>query len=333
MTTAVRHAVALVAATSLLCGAGLIAQALQRSMYVTVVDEEGAPIESVEALRPGDFAIREDDDARQVVGVVSAEEPMHVTVLIDTSAAARDHIGDLAAALGPFVADMTRGSKHQLSIVGVGSKSVVIPDAAPDRDRVMTAAAAVFDQRGSGNYLLDGLIQAAEGIGKRAVQRPVIVAITTETPEISAPHQEVLKPLQQAGASFHVLVLGAPSAGEAPPAGPGLLNQGPRLTGGRRETVAKSALPAALKRLSNELTHQYLVCVLAPGVGQPAAAGDSERNTARTHCARHGRQRHRRAGALVVQTFRSARHGRPEGLHYDSLGRHESCLTSIFHKL
>jgi hypothetical protein len=23
----------------------------------------------------------------------------------------------------------------------------------------------------------------------------------------------------------------------------------------------------------------------------------------------------------VVQTFRSARHGRPEGLHYDSLGR------------
>ena len=32
----------------------------------------------------------------------------------------------------------------------------------------------------------------------------------------------------------------------------------------------------------------------------------------------------------VVQTFRSARHGRPKGLHYDSLGRHEGCLTSIF---
>ena len=32
----------------------------------------------------------------------------------------------------------------------------------------------------------------------------------------------------------------------------------------------------------------------------------------------------------VVQTFRSARHGRPEGLHYDSPGRQAACLTAIF---
>ena len=30
-----------------------------------------------------------------------------------------------------------------------------------------------------------------------------------------------------------------------------------------------------------------------------------------------------------MQTFRSARHGRPEGLHDDSLSRHEACLTTI----
>ena len=30
----------------------------------------------------------------------------------------------------------------------------------------------------------------------------------------------------------------------------------------------------------------------------------------------------------VVQTFRSARHGRPEGLHYDQQAR--ACLTAIF---
>ena len=165
MTTAVRHAVGLAAATSLICGAVLIAQTVERLMYVTVVDEEGAPIRVVSRrCRPGDFAIREDDDARQVVGVVSAEDPMHIIVLVDTTAAARDHIGDLAAALGPFVAEMTRGSRHQLSIAGVGSKSVVIPDAAPDRDWVMTAAAAGFDQRGTGNFLVDGLMQAAEGL-------------------------------------------------------------------------------------------------------------------------------------------------------------------------
>ena len=30
-----------------------------------------------------------------------------------------------------------------------------------------------------------------------------------------------------------------------------------------------------------------------------------------------------------MQTFRSARHGRPKGLHYDSFSRHEACLTTI----
>ena len=52
--------------------------------------------------------------------------------------------------------------------------------------------------------------------------------------------------------------------------GPGLLDQAPRLTGGRRETVAKSALPAALKRLANELTHQYLVLYSRPASASPA---------------------------------------------------------------
>jgi hypothetical protein len=242
-------------------------------MYVTVVDENDAPVESVEALRPGDFAIREDDDARQVLSVASADDPMQIAVLVDTTQAARDHIGDIRTALASFVTEMTRGMKHQLSMVGLGEQPIAVRDGSSDRDQIMKDVIRVVEQRGSGHYLLDALVQVSEGFKKRGVKRPVIVAITSERPELSSgQRQEVLKPLQESGAVMDVLVVGgaANGAGEAARSG-GLLEEGPRTTGGRRDIVARSMLPAALERLANELTHQYIVAYSRPLSANPPA--------------------------------------------------------------
>ena len=46
-----------------------LAQALQKAMYVSVVDEAGAPVPD---LGPSDFIVREDDVAREVLNVVPA---------------------------------------------------------------------------------------------------------------------------------------------------------------------------------------------------------------------------------------------------------------------
>ena len=75
----------------------------------------------------------------------------------------------------------------------------------------------------------------------------MIVVITTEGPEFSSRrYEDVLKPLREVGAALHVLVLGPPSNSISEDARnrAAVLDEGPRTTGGRRESLlASSALP------------------------------------------------------------------------------------------
>ena len=115
---------------------------------------------------------------------------------------------------------------------------------------------------------MTGVQTCALPIFKREAQRPLIVAITTEGPEYSQrQYEDVLKPLRDAGAALHVIVLGLPSndiSDDARNRGR-VLDEGPRTSGGRRDSLlASSALPGALKQLAAELTHQYLVTYARP---------------------------------------------------------------------
>jgi hypothetical protein len=236
------------------------AQAIQRSMYVSVLDDTGAP---VAAVTPSDLVVREDNAPREVLRVVPADDPMQIAVLVDNSQAARNYISDIRTGLEGFVTDMTNGTKHELSIVSLGERPTILSEASSDRAKIMKGVFRIFELRGSGNYLLDGLIEVSRGFSKRETRRPVVVALTTEGPEFSSRRwEDVVKPLRDAGVALHVLVLGPPSNGidEDARNRAAVLDEGPRLTGGRREMLlATSALPLSLKKLAAELKQQYLV--------------------------------------------------------------------------
>src|SRR5437667_2101819 len=80
------------------------AQTLQRSLYVSVVNEAGAPVPD---LGPSDFIVREDNVAREILRVDPADEPMQIAVLVDTSQTARNNISYMRTALPPFVTALT----------------------------------------------------------------------------------------------------------------------------------------------------------------------------------------------------------------------------------
>jgi hypothetical protein len=245
------------------------AQAIQRSMYVSVLSEAGAPVPD---LGPSDFIVREDNVAREVLRVAPADAPMQVAVLVDNSEAAREDISDIRRALPELVDAMTAaaaaGGKNELSIVTVGERPTILTDYTPDRAQLQKGIARIFAQSMSASYLLEGVIEVSRGFKKREAQRPVIVAITTEGPEYSSRHFDlVLGPLRDAGAAFHALVLGSPSSdiGEDAHNRNVVLAEGTRTTGGRYDNLlASSALPAAMKRVAAELTHQYLVTYARP---------------------------------------------------------------------
>ena len=93
------------------------AQAIQKSLYVSVVNDAGVPVPD---LGTTDFIVKEDNTAREVLSVRPADEPMTIALLVDTSQMARNDIAHMRTALPPFVTMLTnpseRGEKSQIAL-------------------------------------------------------------------------------------------------------------------------------------------------------------------------------------------------------------------------
>src|SRR5262245_22066255 len=105
------------------------AQAIERALTVSVVDDSGAIVRD---LGPGDFIVREDNVSREILRVVRASEPMDIAVLVDTSAASRNNISHFRTALPGFVTALTNpnaaGVKNRVAIIGTGERPTLFTD-------------------------------------------------------------------------------------------------------------------------------------------------------------------------------------------------------------
>jgi hypothetical protein len=255
-----------VAACALAWSRALDAQAIQRAMYVSAVNDAGAPIPN---LGPSDFIVREDNLAREVLKVEPAIEPMQIALLVDTSQGARNDISHMRTALPAFIKTLTTGEvKNEVAIIGIGERPTVLTNYTFSQVELKKGIDRIWSLQGSGAYLLDGIIETCQGFKKRGAQRPVIVAILSEGPELSSrQHDQVIEPLRAAGAAFHAITMGRPSSSLSDETRNRnlVLDEGPRQTGGRREELLTSmALDAKLAQLGDELTHQYKITYARP---------------------------------------------------------------------
>ncbi len=236
----------------------------ERSMYVSVVDSSGAPVPN---LGPADFLVKEDNMTREVLRAAPAEEPMQVAVLVDTSQAARNDIAHMRQALPPFVAEMTipnaGGRRNEIAIIGIGERPTILSEYSSDPTQVKKGIDRIWALQNAGMYLLDAIIETAQGFKKREASRPVMIAIATSGPDFSnRQHDHAIEPLKDTGTAFYALMLGQPDSGLSPESRERaiVLDDGPRMTGGYHEQLLTSmALAPKLKQLANQLTHQYKI--------------------------------------------------------------------------
>ena len=254
------------AGCALLLSGTLDAQAIQRALYVSALTDAGAPVPD---LGPSDFVVREDKLAREVLKVEPAVDPMQIAILVDTSQGARDDISHMRTALPPFIKTLTTGEvKNEVAIIAIGERPTVFTNYTFSQVELKKGVDRIWSVQGSGAYLLDGIIEVCQGFKKRGAQRPVIVAVLSEGPELSnRDHEQVLEPLRASGAAFHAITMGRPSTSLSDETRNRnmVLDEGPRDTGGRREELLTSqALAAKLTLLADELTHQYKVTYARP---------------------------------------------------------------------
>lgn len=244
--------------------AGQRSSGRERSMYVSVVDQNGMPVPD---LGPSDFLVKEDNLTREVLRVVPAVDPMQIAVLVDTSQAARDHIQHMRTALPPFVVELTNpsagGRRNEVAIIGIGERPTILSEYSIDPKQIEKGINRIWSMQNSGMYLLDAIRETTQGLKKREAQRPVIIAIATSGQEYSnLQHDQAIEPLKSTGTAFYALMLGQPDTSLASEARERaiVLDEGTRVTGGYQEQLLTSmSLGTKLKQLANQLTHQYKI--------------------------------------------------------------------------
>ena len=283
-----------VALGALLLAAGPAAgQSVERSLAVTVLDGDGAPVPDLNAA---DFVVREDGARREVLRAARDTAPLQIALLVDTSAAAARAVVDLRKGLAAFIAAMDDGDR--ISIIGFGGPPRILAASTLERTALLETAGSIFSTAGNAAYLLDALSETAAGFVKREADRPVMVVLATEGLDHSFENvSTVLRTLEDAAITVHTVVLGGrrfsaranPSPRRFDPlreiggAGAGgspfaqwridrdlALQRGPLLTGGRRrDLLASSGMEHAMREVAAELNSRYLVVYSAPGALVP----------------------------------------------------------------
>lgn len=251
----------------------------ERSLYVSVVDQNGAPVPD---LGPSDFLVKEDNVTREVLRVVPAIDPMQIALLVDTSAAVTDSVAHIRQALPPFVSDMTKpnaaGQKTEIAVIGIGERPTILSEYSTDPNQIKKGIDRIWAMPGSGMYLLDAIVETAQGLRKRGATRPVMIAIATSGQDYSnRQHDQAIDPLKDTATAFYALMIGTPDTGLSPESRERaiVLDEGPRVTGGTHEQLLTSmALTPKLKQLADQLTHQYKVTY-----GRPDSLIPPERTT------------------------------------------------------
>jgi VWFA-related protein len=259
----------------LLSGALLAAQApappdpaQTRTIYVTVTDRSGLPIED---LTPDDFTIKEGGKEVDVTEARIASEPLQISLIVDDNGT-----GIFRSALARFVQRLAGHAVMALShVVGQTMKLV---DYTPDPQPVLKGIATLGARPGSpdGGQLLEGISEAAIELKKREAARGVIVALTVGGEEHSTATSEfVLDQLRRSGAALHVFSVESALRGTIAATARNLLQEnmhlnrvlgdGPKQSGGRHQSiVAAPGFIQSLQELATELIGQYQVTYTLP---------------------------------------------------------------------
>lgn len=261
----------------------------EKHVFVTALDKDGTPIVG---LTTEHFAIRESGRERDVLEVAPLRTPMHVAVLVDTSIGNGAPDENFRSAVLALVERLA--VTNHVAVYSFGDRPTRVAAFTQDVAQLRSATTAMFGWSHERSLLIDATDMALRDFEKIESPRPVIIAISSESPEASGRTAgAVIKRLITQSIVFHaVSVASATGSGQATgvatnipakserlggmvAAGEGdrernqALEQGTSATGGGRQRVTSVlALAPALVRVVNELANSYKVTFSRPGTAR-----------------------------------------------------------------
>ena len=244
--------------------------ALTRTIYITVTDKAGQPIEDLTA---DEFEIKEGGKSVVVNESGIARDPIQMALIVDDNGT-----GLFRSPLARFVQRMDGHAVMSLSSV-IG-QTMRLVDYTPRADAILQGIATLNARPGTpdGGQLLEGISEAAMELKKREAARSAIIALTVGGEEHSTVTSDhVLDQLRKSGATLHVFSVERSALRSTVATNKPkdllqenmhlnrVLGDGPKQSGGRHQSiVASTGFLLPLQNLAAELIGQYRVSYTLP---------------------------------------------------------------------
>ncbi len=253
----------------------------EKSIYVVVTDAQtNKPVSGLPAAA---FAVREDNQDREVIRVAPATEPMAVVFLADTTSAFVPHQQDLRSSSAAFIKKFLAGSpKSPIALWEFGGADIPVENFTTDSAKLEQATTKLFakgtisgvDTSGSAvlrgqniisSNLLEAIVSGSKQLAKRPETRRVIVSFNDDVSVEGSkmPGQQVQDEVTKGGVTLMAVSL--QSTATNGPLRDNVLDQLCPFSGGRRITInGVQALAATLENVADVINSQYIVTYARP---------------------------------------------------------------------
>jgi VWFA-related protein len=260
-----------VVVSSIAAAASLSAQAVNRTVYVTVTDSKGA---AVTDLTPANFKVKEGGKDREIIKAEPAKALPHIALMVEERLAP-----DQQTRVGLFEFVKRINGAAEISLITVGLRNTTIVPYVTAPNALLKAINELSLNPQPTSNLTEGINDIAKIFEKERPERPVIVVVGFSGGQAGgASASSILTQLRQSGAMFYAVTYGPPDTANSSNLGTmgdesgreQVLGDGAKQSGGRRtEVVTTAAITKALQQVIDDLAAQYVITYALPAGVKP----------------------------------------------------------------
>jgi hypothetical protein len=241
-----------------------VIEAAERTVYVTVVDGNGA---AVTDLTAADLVVKEGGKEREIVKAGPASAKMRLTIAVEERLMADAAVRQAMFAFMKRVID-----KAEIRLVTIGLRNNTAADYTSALDVLVAGINKLTLNPRPESQVAEGVNEVASELIAAKPERSALVVLAFSGGQAGVDPRSVLEKVRQSGVTMSAVTLAGGTTDSSSAASLAdqsgreqVLGDGPKQSGGRRlEVPSTGAFPQALQQIANDLLAQYAITYTLP---------------------------------------------------------------------
>jgi hypothetical protein len=254
---------ATILAASMLAPPAVI-EAAERTVYVTVVDGNGA---AVKDLTAADLVVKEGGKEREIVTAGPASAKIRLTIAVEERLMADTAVRQAMFAFMKRVID-----RAEIRLVTIGLRNNTAVDYTSALDVLVAGINKLTLNPRPESQVAEGVNEVASELMVAKPERSALVVLAFSGGQAGVDPRSVLEKVRQSGVTMSAVTLAGGTTDSSSAASLAdqsgreqVLGDGPKQSGGRRiEVPSTGAFPQALQQIANDFLAQYAITYTLP---------------------------------------------------------------------